>query len=81
MPVRKYRSAADMPDARPRTPLDPGNIRLACELSELAFALHPWRFTPGVRRFRSLEEAHRARREWQLQQVRERPREGVKSPR
>lgn len=65
MPVRKYRSAAEMPDVRAREPLDPDNIRIACELSELAFALRPWRLQPGVRKFRSMEAAnrHRAARE------------------
>lgn len=70
MPVRKYRSVADMPGAKPLTPLDPNNLRIACELSELTFALHPWRFEPGVRKYRSIEEAHRHRQEWERQQVR-----------
>lgn len=65
MTVRKYRSVVEMPGARPRAPLDPENIRIACELSELAFALHPWRVEPGVHKFRSQEQAnrHRAARE------------------
>jgi hypothetical protein len=65
MTVRKYRSAAEMPDVRPRTPLDPENIRIACDLSELGFALRPLRLEPGVRKFRSQDAAnrHRAARE------------------
>lgn len=65
MAVRKYRSVAEMPDARPRKPLDPDNLRIACALSELAFALCPWQLESGVRKFRSLEAAnrHRATRE------------------
>jgi hypothetical protein len=67
MPVRRYRSVTDMPGVRP---LDPDNFRIACELSELSFALHPWRFEPGVRKFRSLAEANRHRQEWEKKQVR-----------
>ena len=72
MPVRKYRSVTEMPDARPLRPLDPENLRIACELTELTFALHPWKFEPGVRKYRSVEEADRHRREWERQQVRRR---------
>jgi hypothetical protein len=72
MTVRKYRSVADMPGVRPRTPLDPENLRIACELTELAYELHPWQFEPGVRKFHSLEEANRHRRE--------RERRAVKKP-
>lgn len=72
MPVRKYRSVADMPAVRPLPPLDPDNLRIACELTELAFALRPWRFTPGVRRFRSMEEANLHRASWEREQVRRR---------
>lgn len=72
MTVRKYRSVAEMPDVRPRTPLDPENIRIACELSELAFALCPWRLEPGVRKFRSLEAANRHRAAGERLQVRRR---------
>ena len=64
MPVRKYRSVTDMPGVRPLRPLDPDNLRIACELTELSFALHPWRFEPGVRKFRSLAEANQHRQEW-----------------
>lgn len=65
MAVRKYRSVDEMPDVRPGTPLDPDNIRVACELSELAYALRPWRIKPGVTKFRTSEAAnrHRATRE------------------
>ena len=72
MPVRKYRSVEEMPDARPLRPLDPQNLRIACELTELTFALHPWKFEPGVRKYRSGEEAARHRLQWERQQVRRR---------
>ena len=72
MPVYKYRSVAEMPGARPLRPLDPQNLRIACELTELTFALHPWKLEPGVRKYRSAEEAARHRRRWARQQVRRR---------
>jgi hypothetical protein len=72
MPVRKYHSVNDMPGVRPLPPLDPENLRIACELTELAFALHPWKFEPGVRKFRSIEEAQQHRLEWEKRQVRSR---------
>ena len=52
MPIRKYRSVADMPVVQPGLPLDPENLRVACELSELVFALHGSRLEPGVRKYR-----------------------------
>jgi hypothetical protein len=70
MPVRKYRSVNDMPGVRPLPRLDPENLRIACELTELAFELHPWKFEPGVRKFRSQAEADQHRQEWEKQQVR-----------
>ncbi len=76
MPVRKYRSVADMPGVRPLPPLDPDNLRVAFELSELARALHPWQFEPGVRKFRSLEEASEHHQSWEKSQVRKRVPEG-----
>ena len=65
MPIHKYRSVTEMPGIRARTPLDPENLRIVCELSELAYALHPWSFEPGVRKFRSIEEANRHGGVWQ----------------
>jgi len=74
--VRKYRSAEEMPGVPPRTPLDPDNLRIACELTELAYALHPWHFEPGVYKFRTIEEANRHRQERERRQVRSRPQAG-----
>lgn len=73
MSIRKYRSIEEAPGVRPLPPLDPDNLRIACELTELAYALHPWKLEPGVRKFRSLEEANRHRRERERRQVRDRP--------
>jgi len=70
MPVRKFRSITDMPGARPRAPLDPENLRLACSLTQLSYWLHPMKHVPGVRKYRSAEEAWQARREWVRSQLR-----------
>lgn len=69
MPVRKFRSVAQM-KGRKLQPLDPVNLRVACELTETSYALHPWRLEPGVFRFRSVEEADRRREESLKRQVR-----------
>jgi hypothetical protein len=61
MGVRKFRSVADMPGPPPRAPLDPENLRLAIGLMELANRLHAVRRQPGTRKFRSLDEAQRAK--------------------
>ena len=57
MAVLKYRSVEEMPVPGPCPPLDPKNLRLAFELMELAERLHPIAREPGLRRFRSVEEA------------------------
>jgi hypothetical protein len=72
MPVRKYRSVADMPAVQPGEPLDPENLRVACELSELVFTLHGDRLEPGVRKYRSLEEANRSRQQKEKRRAEER---------
>lgn len=70
MPVKKYRSVEDMPGVAPRRPGDPGNLEIAFELSELAYALHPWRFEPGVRKYRSAEAMYRAQHEREIERLR-----------
>lgn len=71
MPIRKFHSVAEMPPMPPRPPLDPKNLQLACELTELARRLGPYRpFAPGVKKFRSMEEANRYREEWEKGQRR-----------
>lgn len=64
MPVRKFRSVAEMPPPSPLPPLDPRNLKLACDLSTTASRLWPLRFPPGLYKHRSLDEALRLRRSW-----------------
>jgi hypothetical protein len=65
MPMRKYRSIDDVPDAALRPRHDPANLRIACELSLTAMRLAPRCVPPGVRRFRSIAEASAAREAWE----------------
>jgi len=62
MGVRKFRSVAEMPGPAPLPPLDPDNLRLAVELMDLALRLSRFSLRPGVRKFRSVEEADAHRR-------------------
>ena len=64
MPVRKFRSVAEMSPPPPLPPLDPQNLKLACDLSTMATRLRPLRIPAGVYKHRSLEEAQRLRRSW-----------------
>lgn len=66
MPVRKFRSVEAIPPPPPRTPLDPRNLRIACDLSALAVRLRPRRFPPGLHKYRTVEEASRLRERWEL---------------
>lgn len=65
MPVQKYRSLEDMPQAALRPPLDPGNLELACQLSAVAARLARRRFPPGVHRYRSVAAASERRESWE----------------
>ncbi|MBA3638436.1 MAG: hypothetical protein M3541_04590 [Acidobacteriota bacterium] len=65
MPIRRYRSVADMPDAAWRRPLDPRNLELACDLSTAAMRLAPRRFPPGVHRYRTIDAARARRADWE----------------
>ena len=57
MGVRKFRSVEEMPGPSPLPRLDPENLRIAFGLAALANRLSPARRTPGVRKFRSWNEA------------------------
>ncbi len=61
MPVRKFRSVEEMPSPPPGRPLDPENLRQTFRLIGLLYRLRPWRFKPGVYKYRSLEEAKAGR--------------------
>ncbi len=56
MGLKKFRSVQEMPLVPPRRPLDPDNLRIACELSEMARALHPRVLLAGVTKFHSASE-------------------------
>jgi len=64
MPVRKFRSVAEMPQST-LPPLDPGNLKLACELSAVATRMRPIRILPGIYKHRSLKDAQHLRRIWE----------------
>lgn len=76
MPVRKFRSVEEMPGPPALPPLDADNLRSALSLMEVAYRMFPWRFTPGVHRFRSVEEADSHRQEWEARMIREGRKEG-----
>lgn len=60
MPVYKYRSIEDMDAHSWRRPGDPELYRAIAFVWELARRTNPRRFTPGVQRYRSIEEMSRA---------------------
>ena len=61
MGVRKFHSVEEMPGPPPLPRLDPENLRIAFGLASLADGLCPFRRTPGVRKFRSWQQALAAR--------------------
>ena len=63
MGVRKFRSVTDMPGPPTGRRLDPENIRQALGLSAVAHALRPARLRQGVTKYRSWNDALRARLE------------------
>lgn len=65
MPVRKYRSAEDVPQRQWRAPLDSGNLKLAADLSQLAGRFRPRHFPPGLHKHRSIYAACRVREVWE----------------
>jgi len=63
VPVRKFRSVAEMPQSA-LPPLDPRNLKLACDLSAVATRMRPVRVPAGLHKHRSLEDAQHLRRVW-----------------
>lgn len=57
MGVRKFRSVEEMTGPPPRPPLEPENLRIAFGLMALSKGLGGGSRMPGVRRFRSHDEA------------------------
>jgi hypothetical protein len=57
MGVRKFHSVEEMPGQPPLPRLDPENLRIAFGLASLAGGLTPIGRKPGVRKFRSWDEA------------------------
>ena len=64
MPVYKYRSIEEMPDAPWRTPGDPDLYRALSALAEMSRRLHPRRFPAGVYKHRSMEDMNAQRDQW-----------------
>jgi len=60
MPIRKFRSIEEMDAYTWRVPGDPGLYRAMAFVWELARRTNPRRFTPGVYRYRSIEEMNQA---------------------
>ena len=60
MPVRKFHTADELNQPIWRQPGDPALYRTIASLWEVACATRPRRFSPGVRRFRTIAdlEAH-----------------------
>jgi hypothetical protein len=72
MGVRKFRSVVEMPSPSPFPPLDPENLRLAFSLMGLTQWLSRRSpLVPGVRKFRSVEEADAYRRTREQEEARQ----------
>jgi hypothetical protein len=61
MGVRKFRSVQEMPGPPPLPRLDPQNLRIAFGLASVGDGLRPLRRKPGVRKYRSWDDALAAR--------------------
>jgi hypothetical protein len=60
------RPIEEMIAPREARPLDPDNLRQALSISKSCLALDPRRVAPGIRKYRSIDEAWAARLEWEL---------------
>jgi hypothetical protein len=65
MPVRKYRSIADMPDETWRQPGDPTLYRAIRQVWDFGRRTSRRHYPPGVYRYRSIQEMDAAQREWE----------------
>jgi hypothetical protein len=68
MGVKKYHSVDEMPDIKVYPPLDSTNFVRLSEVIALVEQLCPCRYEPGVRKFRSIEEAARFREQREAKQ-------------
>ncbi len=65
MPLFKYHSLESMNANQRWGPrLDPENWRRAFSLTALAYGLRPWRFPPGVHKYRTIGEHNHKRDLW-----------------
>lgn len=69
MPIHKYRHVADMP--RPPRVTGDGLAQRITELWQRSATMTPLVVIPGVQRFRSIEEANRAREGATLERLRQ----------
>ncbi len=65
MPVRKFRDLQQMEDALWREPGDPALWRAIAGVWDFAARTCPRSFPPGVHKHRSVEQAQRARDQWE----------------
>jgi hypothetical protein len=65
MPVRKFRSVAEMNQPCWRTPGDPELDRAIARLWDTGRRINPRRFPPGVHRYHSIEELDAQVQRWQ----------------
>jgi hypothetical protein len=79
MGVRKFHSVEEMPEPPPLPRLDPENLRIAFGLASLADGLRPVRRTPGVRKFRSWDEALAAKATDEIASLRRSPSENKRA--
>lgn len=64
MPIKKFRSIEEMPDARWYEPGDPKLHAAIDRVWRLGTETLRPRFPPGVHKYRSIEKADAAREEW-----------------
>lgn len=67
MPVRKFRSVADMNQPVWRHPGDPDLYRAIAAVWKLGRTTNPRRFSPGVYKYRSIEEMSRAQEQERIE--------------
>lgn len=71
MPVQKYKTFDEAEEALWRSPGDPANLRIAAALRRFGRRILPVRFLSGVQKYRSTDEANRAREAWEEDALRQ----------